>query len=180
MTAFAAELYARTAVICCAAEVFCGHSQEEIQKAFQGKKILSISRKGKYFWAKMSGERQQALFHFGMTGHLLVRYHGHPYTELKDNETWPPRFTKLELVMDDGTQIVFTDARRYCTSRLTHISWLNQTNINIARAMQICKDQACRRSTKARTNQITWPGCLYRHAASGRVCQDVDGATSAY
>lgn len=70
----------------------------------------------------MDGEGQQALFHFGMTGHLIVRYHGHPYTELKDNETWPPRFTKLELMMDDGTQLVFTDARRYCAICFMHMT----------------------------------------------------------
>ena len=75
--------------------------------------MLSAGRKGKYFWTQMDGSGDQVLFHFGMTGQLIVRSHGHPYAELKDTQTWPPRFTKLEFTMDDGTQVAFTDARRY-------------------------------------------------------------------
>lgn len=70
-----------------------------------------MERKGKYFWTHLDGTGDQVLFHFGMTGSLIVRHHGHPYTELKERD-WPPRFVKLELTMDDGTQVAFTDARR--------------------------------------------------------------------
>jgi hypothetical protein len=40
--------------------------------------------------------------------HLLARVH------LFDNEmSWPPKFTKLEAELDDGTKFAFADARRF-------------------------------------------------------------------
>eukprot|EP00892_Ulva_mutabilis_P006956 jgi/Ulvmu1/4632/UM002_0363.1 len=52
-----------------------------------------------------------------MTGHLIVRGHGYAYSDSKEN-SWPPRFVKLELTMDDGAQIAFTDARRFARVKL--------------------------------------------------------------
>lgn len=104
-------------------EVFCGHSKADIRLALEGKKVKSFSRKGKYFWLCADDEGPACMFHFGMTGHVIVRDYGHPYTELssKDQHIWPPRFTKLEMHMDDGTQVAFTDARRCASHHHWHV-----------------------------------------------------------
>jgi formamidopyrimidine-DNA glycosylase len=55
------------------------------------------------------------LFHFGMTGAfhtpaaLPLQLKSGPKTA---NLTWPPRFTKIHLVFDDGGELVMTNARR--------------------------------------------------------------------
>lgn len=34
------------------------------------------------------------------------------YVRLKDDTAWPPRFVKLQLSLDDGSQIAISDGRR--------------------------------------------------------------------
>jgi formamidopyrimidine-DNA glycosylase len=55
------------------------------------------------------------LFHFGMTGGFRMR--DDVPQKLRSSpkaidRTWPPRFTKVHLFLDDGTELVLTDARR--------------------------------------------------------------------
>jgi formamidopyrimidine-DNA glycosylase len=61
------------------------------------------------------------LFHFGMTGALRVpNVPGLPLAggPWPGADAWPPRFTKLELRLDDGGRIAWTNARRLGRVRL--------------------------------------------------------------
>lgn len=40
------------------------------------------------------------------------------YVRIKDSEEWPPRFTKLELVLEDGTRVALTDGRSCATASM--------------------------------------------------------------
>ena len=56
------------------------------------------------------------LFHFGMAGAFRTRHA--PAVQLKSgplvtDDAWPPRFTKIRLWLDDGGELVMTDARRF-------------------------------------------------------------------
>lgn len=97
----------------CAAEVFQGHTPNEVAKALTGRQIDAVLRKGKYFWFDLSEKGPDLLMHFGMTGYLSVKGVGAAkYVRINNDEEWPPRFTKLRLVLDDGTDVAFADARR--------------------------------------------------------------------
>ena len=52
---------------------------------------------------------------FGMTGALTVKgVESQKFKEFKVyDEIWPPRWTKLELVFEDGTRIAYSDSRRF-------------------------------------------------------------------
>lgn len=97
----------------CCAEVFQGHKPVDMVAAVQGRTVESVGRKGKYFWFSLGGDGPDLLMHFGMTGYLMVRGVGAAkYVRIKSDESWPPRFTKLELTFSDGAQMAFMDARR--------------------------------------------------------------------
>lgn len=88
----------------------------------KGAKILSVNRLGKHLWFEMDGNRPALLLHFGMTGSLILKGIGAAhYKNFKvDDTVWPPRFSKLELKFDDGTQLSFNDSRRFARVRLQH------------------------------------------------------------
>lgn len=60
------------------------------------------------------------MFHFGMTGSFTVKGVGSmQYKSFSvDASQWPPKFTKCELVFDDGARLAFTNARRLGRIRL--------------------------------------------------------------
>ena len=98
---------------CVCAEVFQGHTPDEVRDALMGRTVDDVLRQGKYFWFKLSGEGPDILWHFGMTGYLSIKDVGAAkYVKIKTDETWPPRFTKVELTFEDGTIMAFADARR--------------------------------------------------------------------
>lgn len=80
----------------------------------EGRRLVSAQRKGKQLWLEL--DNACGLFiHNGMTGALLVRGEATPrYKNTKFNEDeWPPRFAKFELVLKGGTRVAFSDARRF-------------------------------------------------------------------
>jgi len=104
-------------------------TENDVQAAFQGAKLISVGRKGKQMWFELDGEKKKAkkkmfvLVHLGMTGSLTVKdIKGTTYKSFKVAKSWPPRFCKLELTMasDDGEEIKlgFTDPRRLGRIRL--------------------------------------------------------------
>lgn len=101
--------------------VFAGKSSKEIESSLMGLRVLSIRRKGKYFWMNCD-KCPHISFHLGMTGRMIVRghpilnYHLYPVKNL--NAQWPPRFVKLQILFDDDTQIAFTNSRRFGRCRL--------------------------------------------------------------
>ncbi len=98
--------------------------------ALLGRKVRTIHRKGKQMWfsfyppisssipySTIVSDGVKVLFHFGMTGSFIIK--GKPIPtyktfkiETNEDTPWPPRFTKLELIFDNGTQIAFCDPRR--------------------------------------------------------------------
>ena len=81
---------------------------------------MDVKRKGKQLWMTLSGPGPSVLFHFGMTGSVLVQ--GTTALELKSVQTnstvWPPKFCKLELELSGGIRIAFRDPRRLGRIRL--------------------------------------------------------------
>eukprot|EP00240_Pyramimonas_obovata_P006884 CAMPEP_0118944534 /NCGR_PEP_ID=MMETSP1169-20130426/40492_1 /TAXON_ID=36882 /ORGANISM="Pyramimonas obovata, Strain CCMP722" /LENGTH=182 /DNA_ID=CAMNT_0006890037 /DNA_START=36 /DNA_END=580 /DNA_ORIENTATION=+ len=101
-------------------EIVCdGCTPKEVQKVLEGAKLVAVHRRGKHLWFELD-KRPQPLFHFGMTGSFVVENEaGVEYKSFKvDHETWPPRFHKVCLELDNGKRVAFTDARRFARIRL--------------------------------------------------------------
>ena len=103
--------------------VFQGVSPARIRRALLGRRVVAAHRHGKHLWLELD-RRPWPCFHFGMAGGIEVR--GRQRNRLvtegrraRENQ-WPPRFLKLHLVLDDGGEIVFRDARRLGRMRLRH------------------------------------------------------------
>jgi formamidopyrimidine-DNA glycosylase len=100
--------------------VFCGASRPVVVRALLGRTIDAARRRGKYIWVELD-RRPWPVFHFGMTGAFRVRgvvplkYRSHGRSV---DDVWPPRFAKLRLELEDGTELVFTNARRLGRVRL--------------------------------------------------------------
>ena len=88
--------------------------------ALTGATVEAASRRGKHLWLELD-HRPWPTFHFGMTGAFRVA--GVPPLQLESSAKaqpldWPPKFTKLRLRMDDGTEVAMTNARRLGRIRL--------------------------------------------------------------
>lgn len=94
--------------------VFERVSPATVERALQQKYVLAVHRRGKQLWFELD-QSPHPLFHFGMTGAFHT-----PATEAlqlktgpkESDDDWPPRFTKIHLVFDDGGELVMTNARR--------------------------------------------------------------------
>lgn len=100
--------------------VFDGALPEAFREALEGAEVRAARRHGKQLWLELD-RKPWPLFHFGMTG--AFRTPGDTPLELESKiveapGTWPPRFTKIELEMDDGGQLAMTNARRLGRIRL--------------------------------------------------------------
>lgn len=103
-----------------------GMQEKEFIDAICGRTVMSALRRGKHMWLELSGQGPHLLLHFGMTGSLAVdgvkRF---VWQSFHVNEEWPPRFTKLQLILgklvdpatanlkDTVTRLAFVDARRF-------------------------------------------------------------------
>ncbi len=91
-----------------------------VVSALEGALVVAARRRGKHLWLELD-RRPWPLFHFGMTGAFRLRgvvplqLEGSPKAP---DMSWPPRFTKLLLKVDDGTEIAMTNARRLGRIRL--------------------------------------------------------------
>lgn len=87
----------------------------EVERGLRGRRIERACRHGKWLWLELD-RGPHPLFHFGMTGSFRARaipplsLKGAPRREREDR--WPPRFAKLELALDDGRELAFTNVRR--------------------------------------------------------------------
>ena len=108
-------------VVCAPDEiVYDGVTGTRFRRALTGRTVLAVGRRGKHLWFELD-TRPWPLFHFGMTGHFRVK-DVVPLTLASSgkqpDDSWPPRFTKLHLVFDDGGELVMTNARRLGRIRL--------------------------------------------------------------
>jgi formamidopyrimidine-DNA glycosylase len=101
--------------------VFDRVSPARIRRALVGRRVKDVKRHGKHLWLELD-TRPWPCLHFGMTGGFHTAPGG-PRVKLestgkKPDHAWPPRFTKLHLVFDDGGELVMADARRLGRIRL--------------------------------------------------------------
>ena len=91
---------------------------DTVSAALVGKRMVAVHRKGKQLWLELSSP-PHLLAHFGMTGSFVVKGVAPlQYQEFKvHDETWPPRFTKLEIAFGT-TRLAFCDPRRLGRMRL--------------------------------------------------------------
>jgi formamidopyrimidine-DNA glycosylase len=93
---------------------------ERVAAALRGARIAGTGRRGKHLWLVLEG-RPAVLLHLGMTGALRTRGDQPIQLEASPAEpdrSWPPRFTKLRIRLDDGGELAFTNARRLGRIRL--------------------------------------------------------------
>ncbi|HYB41866.1 MAG TPA: DNA-formamidopyrimidine glycosylase family protein [Candidatus Methylomirabilis sp.] len=113
----------RIARVWCADDpiVFGGLTSLRFRRALSGSRVRGVGRHGKHLWLELD-RRPWPCFHFGMTGGFSTpRARGVKLISSGDRDPgdgWPPRFTKLRLVFDDGGELVMTDARRLGRIRL--------------------------------------------------------------
>lgn len=94
--------------------VFEGLSRARVASRLRGRRIEGVHRRGKYLWITLD-RGPHPVIHLGMTG--TIRYRTDEPLKLSSSpeevdRAWPPRFTKLHLVFDDGGELAFTNARR--------------------------------------------------------------------
>ena len=65
--------------------------------------------------ATRAGTKRSIVLGFGMTGALTVQgVAAQKFKEFKVQDAlWPPKWTKLELVFNDGTRLAYSDSRRF-------------------------------------------------------------------
>ena len=103
--------------------VYDGVAPSTVQRRLRGRRVLAVHRHGKQLWFELD-QAPHPLFHFGMTG----AFRGPDDTPLplasgprvRPRESWPPRFTKIHLWLEDGGELVMTNARRLGRIRLRH------------------------------------------------------------
>jgi formamidopyrimidine-DNA glycosylase len=103
--------------------VFDLQKPQEVARSLKGARVKAVCRKGKYLWMELD-RRPWLVLHLGMTGDIKVRKAGKPWSGVhlkglkKAQESSLPRFLRLHLITDDGTEIAFTDPRRFGRIRL--------------------------------------------------------------
>ncbi|KAJ3289754.1 hypothetical protein HDU79_003802 [Rhizoclosmatium sp. JEL0117] len=85
-----------------------------------GNKVTDSFRRGKYFGLTLE-RGPHVVAHFGMTGNIVQK--GGPrekYMDFKQDDDFPPRFCKLLVALEDGTEWAFADGRRLARIRLVN------------------------------------------------------------
>ena len=100
--------------------VFAGVKPSAVAAHLKGQTVRAACRRGKYMWLDLP-KGPHPMFHFGMTGRFHVK--GEDAIELEtglkvDSTLWPPRFSKIEITMEDGVQLSMTNPRRFGRIRL--------------------------------------------------------------
>ena len=98
--------------------VYAGVKPAAFAKAVTGRAVTAAHRKGKQLWLELD-RGPHPLLHFGMTGRLVA------YNDPDER----PRFTKVELTLDDGTMLAMPNPRRFGRIRLLDDP-LNQPPLN--------------------------------------------------
>lgn len=108
--------------------VFDRASPQAVKRALDQAKVTGTGRRGKYFWMELD-RRPWVVLHLGMTGNVEIRgargfgktWGGVKLWSERGKAIDPnpvPRFCRLLLTADDGTQVAITDPRRFGRIRL--------------------------------------------------------------
>ena len=106
--------------------LFQYQSHFEFVEALKGATLMSVGRRGKYFWFELKN-RPCPIFHLGMTGNIALFLTGPPQDEQKipswsGLKLWSGkshiaderlRFCRLSLRFDHGIEMAFLDPRRF-------------------------------------------------------------------
>lgn len=101
--------------------VFVGVSPRTVARRLKGRTVVASRRRGKQMWWELD-QRPWPLFHFGMTGQFVtpqagpLRLAAHGRKAL--DRSWPPKFWKIHLWLDDGSELAMTNSRRLGRIRL--------------------------------------------------------------
>jgi formamidopyrimidine-DNA glycosylase len=94
-----------------------------VARGIEGREIEAVGRRGKYLLFRLEGDRTLAL-HLRMTGNLLLRppEAGDEVADLMEQRLGGPRlydshpqlrYLRARLELDDGSELLFTDLRRF-------------------------------------------------------------------
>ena len=78
---------------------------DQVEDAVAGRRIESVDRRGKYLTFALEDE-VFLVMHLRMTGNLLF---------VPGGDEAEPRFLRVRFELDDGSQVLFTDQRRFGT-----------------------------------------------------------------
>ncbi|MBX3249640.1 MAG: hypothetical protein KF901_20860 [Myxococcales bacterium] len=89
-----------------------GHAR--VARALRGRRIVGVERHGKLAWLVLD-DGPALTFHLGMSG--AWRFPDDDPLALSSSpkvvdRSWPPRFWKIELTLEDGAQLAMIDPRR--------------------------------------------------------------------
>jgi formamidopyrimidine-DNA glycosylase len=95
--------------------VYEGVAPDIIEESLRGQLVLAASRHGKNIWLELENAPSLCL-HLGMTGQ--VKFKGRTGFVLKtgfdrNDDCWPPRYTKLNCEMESGEKWAVTSVRRF-------------------------------------------------------------------
>ncbi|MGA1392047.1 MAG: Fpg/Nei family DNA glycosylase [Phycisphaerales bacterium] len=88
-----------------------GTSATKVRRALRGATVAAVGRHGKQLWFELD-RRPWLLVHFGMTG----AFSGYEASASSER----PRFCRLELALEGGRRLAFTDPRRFGRLGLAH------------------------------------------------------------
>ncbi|HYI80184.1 MAG TPA: bifunctional DNA-formamidopyrimidine glycosylase/DNA-(apurinic or apyrimidinic site) lyase [Thermoleophilaceae bacterium] len=77
----------------------------ELADAIEGRDVLAVGRRGKYFDVELDGE-VHLIMHLRMTGNLLLI----PPDDVRENP-----YVRVRFELDDGSTVLFADPRRFGT-----------------------------------------------------------------
>ena len=81
-----------------------------------GARVVAAKRKGKQLWLELDKGKTKhcLLIHLGMTGSCVIKGEAPPsYKAFSIDDAFPPKYTKLEMIMNDGTRLAYCDPRRF-------------------------------------------------------------------
>ena len=95
-----------------------GADAAAVEEALVGRRVAAARRRGKQIWLAFD-DGSALLLHLGMTGSCVVLGEATPsYKAFQVDQAWPPKYCKLEVVLDDGGKIAYADPRRFGRLRL--------------------------------------------------------------
>ncbi len=100
--------------------VFDRVSPNRVRHVLAERTVVAVHRHGKHLWLELD-RRPWPCFHLGMTGEVFARGGTPPQlnsTPPVQTKAWPPRFTKIHLVIDTGAELAMTNKRRLGRIRL--------------------------------------------------------------
>ncbi len=100
--------------------VFERVSPNRVRHVLAERTVVAVHRHGKHLWLELD-QRPWPCFHLGMTGNVFARGGTPPQlnsTPPVQTKAWPPRFTKIHLVIDTGAELAMTNKRRLGRIRL--------------------------------------------------------------